>query len=158
MTTSILLALAALAFLMLEIFFVSFGAITLVALVCAGGCVMTAFGVSTTFGWTMVGALVAGGPAVVWGAFKVLPKLPFGRKIILQAPEPDEIAPSDAGRLRRDLLGAVGETTSPLRPAGTAVFGGRPVSVVAKGVMLERGQKVRVVDVSGNRIVVDAVE
>lgn len=51
-------------------------------------------------------------------------------------------------------VGAVGVSNSPLRPAGRAVFGDNYLDVVTDGSFVERGQQVRVIDISGNRIVV----
>jgi membrane-bound serine protease (ClpP class) len=56
------------------------------------------------------------------------------------------------------LVGKTGETLSTLRPAGLAEFDGERVDVVSDSAFLDRGQKVKVVEVEGNRVVVDAVE
>jgi len=53
-------------------------------------------------------------------------------------------------------VGAVGVTTTPLRPAGSAEIDGRLVDVVAGLGMIDAGQRVRVVKVSGMRVVVEA--
>ena len=47
---------------------------------------------------------------------------------------------------------------SALRPTGIARIDGRRVDVVTRGEQLEPGTRVRVVEVSGNRLVVAAVE
>ncbi|UCG56920.1 MAG: hypothetical protein JSU70_18905 [Phycisphaerales bacterium] len=55
-------------------------------------------------------------------------------------------------------IGHIGEVTSPLRPVGKAQFGDAIVDVVATAEFLERGAKVEVIEIHGNRVVVKAVE
>lgn len=57
-----------------------------------------------------------------------------------------------------DLVGKEGRTLSPLRPAGLAEFGDDRVDVVADSEFLDAGVAVRVIEVEGNRVVVEAVE
>lgn len=52
-------------------------------------------------------------------------------------------------------VGGEGVVVSPLRPSGRAQFGSRVADVVAVSGWIEVGQPVRVVEVRGNRIVVD---
>jgi membrane-bound serine protease (ClpP class) len=54
-------------------------------------------------------------------------------------------------------VGVVGETASDLRPTGTARFGGHIIDVVSVGPYIGAGQAVKVIEVHGNRIVVDEV-
>lgn len=55
------------------------------------------------------------------------------------------------------LLGKEGEALSLLRPSGTAQIEGKRWSVVTRGEVLEKGTRVKILDVSGNRIVVKKV-
>lgn len=55
------------------------------------------------------------------------------------------------------LLGEEGVAISPLRPAGIVEIAGRRVDVVADSEFLDAGQPVRVSEVEGTRIVVEAV-
>ncbi len=55
-------------------------------------------------------------------------------------------------------VGDWGIAVSPLRPAGKGRFGEEYVDIVADGAFVEQGSQVRVTDVSGNHIVVAAVE
>lgn len=56
------------------------------------------------------------------------------------------------------LVGQTGLAATRLRPSGKARFGELLVSVISDGSSLEANQEVRVVQVLGNRIVVEAVE
>ncbi len=53
------------------------------------------------------------------------------------------------------LLGASGAVLTALRPAGTIEVDGRRLDAVAQGAFIEKGGTVRVVEVHGNRIVVE---
>ncbi|MFG0267601.1 MAG: nodulation protein NfeD [Rhodopirellula sp. JB055] len=57
-----------------------------------------------------------------------------------------------------DLLGQTGEATTPLRPSGKARFGERIVPVVSDATAIDAGQSIRVIQVLGNRITVEAVD
>ncbi|NQU19836.1 MAG: peptidase [Candidatus Nealsonbacteria bacterium] len=55
-------------------------------------------------------------------------------------------------------IGDVGEADSPLRPAGKVRFGEEYVDVVTEGTLIAPGTQVRVIKISGNRVVVRQVE
>lgn len=86
--------------------------------------------------------------------FRFLPRLPFGRRLILEtelkattgyASPPD----SDNRWLHRN-----GRTISALRPAGIAEIDGERVDVVSDGEFIDPGVDITVARVDGNRIVV----
>ena len=52
------------------------------------------------------------------------------------------------------MLGAEGVAETELRPSGIARLNGRRSDVVADGEFIPQGTRVRVIEVSGNRIVV----
>ena len=56
-----------------------------------------------------------------------------------------------------ELVGVEGVTVTPLRPAGTMLVGEDRIDVVADGEFLAKGATVRVVEVEGTRVVVEAV-
>jgi membrane-bound serine protease (ClpP class) len=57
-----------------------------------------------------------------------------------------------------DLVGKEGMTLTPLHPAGMALIEERKVDVVTLGDYIEKDVPIRVVDISGNRVVVRQVE
>ncbi|WP_082420658.1 nodulation protein NfeD [Paenibacillus sp. A3] len=59
---------------------------------------------------------------------------------------------------RSDLLGRSGKAVTPLRPAGTALFGDERVDVVTVGDFVESGRTVKVTHVEGVRVVVQEVK
>jgi len=56
-----------------------------------------------------------------------------------------------------ELLGAIGTSTTALRPAGVVRFGDKFVDVVSDGGFIPLGTRVQVVAVEGTRIVVKEV-
>jgi membrane-bound serine protease (ClpP class) len=54
-------------------------------------------------------------------------------------------------------IGELGEVVSILRPTGKAKFGGAIVDVVAEAEFLDKGTKVEIIEIHGNRVVVKAV-
>jgi len=79
----------------------------------------------------------------------LFPGTPIGKKIMLK-----RVLPRENSLPVQSLLGATGESVTPLRPAGTAVIGGRRVDVVAESGLIEPGQKIEVVLQEGLRVVV----
>jgi membrane-bound ClpP family serine protease len=147
-----LLVVVGLLLIFLEVLFVSMGALGIGAAGCLLGSIFLAFQVSLAFGIgvTVFEALAA--PAVFFLSFKVLPKTPFGKRLILTGP-PTDGAGGAADDSLSSLSGKRGVTVSPLRPAGFARIDGRKVDVVTRGEMISEG-----VDARGNRVVVAAVE
>ena len=157
MTLSILLVVGSLALIIMEVLFVSFGALALAAAALGVGGVVTAFSVSQMFGWIMAGVLLVGVPFCLKLAFTVLPKLGFARGFYLEAPELTDAERQAGARVDDKLLGQEGLATSALRPSGIAQFGEEVLQVVSQGVMIEPGARVRVVELTGNRIVVEEI-
>ena len=113
-------------------------------------------------------ALGVGMAAAIIGAFVLasyLPQIPYVNRLILTPQtEQEEIAgAAQAGSLGNDaprfatLLGAIGMTATPLRPAGKVAFGDELVDVVTEGDYVEAGTRVRVIEIEGNRVVVKQV-
>jgi membrane-bound serine protease (ClpP class) len=90
---------------------------------------------------------------VVAGLY-IMPHTRLGRAMIL-----DDTQQAEAGWVsdvdREDLLGKEGVVTTQLRPAGTIEIQGERVSAVANGSFIEKGATVRVIEVHGNRVVVE---
>lgn len=119
------------------------------ALIGAGA---TATAVVTALGRVAVSILIAMAGSLVLMRF--LPRLPFGRKLVLQTDmEADEgyVSSPDSDR---QWLGRTGLAVSPLRPAGIADMGHARVDVVSDGEFIDAGTPIEVTRVDGNRIVV----
>ena len=89
----------------------------------------------------------------------------LGRRLILKPPGGEG---SDAETAQRvvgpsadhfeGLLGREGVVVTALRPSGSADFEGRRVSVVSDGEAIPDGTRVRVINIEGNRVVVEALQ
>lgn len=99
-------------------------------------------------------------PIAIVVGLKAFPKTPVGRRLILGSA--GEEAHSDDADATADGVGAddtlkrgdEGEALTVLRPSGTGRFNGRKASVVTSGEYVERGARIRVIRVEGNRVVV----
>ena len=91
------------------------------------------------------------------GAFallRVLPHLPFGRRLVLETGMEADLGYVSAPESDRQWLGRTGTALSPLRPAGIAEIDGVRVDVVSDGGFIDAGTPIEVTRVDGNRIVV----
>jgi membrane-bound serine protease (ClpP class) len=112
----------------------------------------TAADIVGAFGRVAISLLLAlaGGLALL----RVLPRLPFGRRLVLDAEmgaDQGYTSPPENDRLQ---LGRAGIALSPLRPAGVADIGGSRVDVVSDGAFVDAGAAIEVTRVDGNRVVV----
>ena len=94
---------------------------------------------------------------------KYLPKTTFFSRLVLSpkagqgATEVNLTAPPEAGHI--DIkVGQEGEAISRLRPAGKARFAQAVVDVVSEGAFIDKGAKVMIIEVTGNRVVVRETE
>jgi membrane-bound serine protease (ClpP class) len=99
-----------------------------------------------------VSLLVALAASVV--LLRFLPKLPFGRQLILHTGLGADTGYASAPESDRQWLGMQGTAVSPLRPAGIADIDGKRVDVVSQGEWIDAGAPITVIRVDGNRIVV----
>jgi len=90
-----------------------------------------------------------------------LPHAPLLNRLMLAPPSGEEqqfIKQSESLTHFDDLLGAEGVTTTQLTPSGMARFGERLVDVITEGEMIAQGTRITVVEIHGNRVIVDRVE
>lgn len=119
------------------------------------GLVAMAAGVGSAFAYlgplwgsvATVGSLVGAGLLIF-----VAPRTKAGRRMILEQSQGDAIAPTEGGVSIGDLARAV----TPLRPSGAARFGDVDRDVVTSGEYIEQGTLVRVIEIEGVRVVVEA--
>jgi len=85
---------------------------------------------------------------------RFLPRLPVGRRLILQTELDAAHGYVSAPESDLHLLGRNGHALSPLHPAGIAQIDERRVDVVSEGEPIDAGCRIVVIRVDGNRIVV----
>jgi membrane-bound serine protease (ClpP class) len=108
--------------------------------------------VAIAMGRVMISVLLALAASLL--LLRFLPRLPFGRQLILGTGLAAGEGYASAPDSDNQWLGKNGSTFSPLRPAGIAVIDGERVDVVSDGEFIDAGMPVVVTRVDGNRIVV----
>ncbi|HEX5962090.1 MAG TPA: NfeD family protein, partial [Gemmatimonadales bacterium] len=105
-----------------------------------------------SMGWVALCVLLA--LAASLALLRVLPRLPWGRRLVLETELLAGAGGASAPEHDRRWLGKGGTAATPLRPAGVAYLDGERVDVVSEGAFIEAGQPIDVIRVDGNRIVV----
>lgn len=103
----------------------------------------------TTTGAILLACLVAFLPIffLVW-------KNVLGRFFAIQGDERDF---RSSTTVNKDLVDSEGIAVTPLHPSGIARINDRRYDVVTRGEMLEKGARIKVVEVAGNRVVVTRI-
>ena len=86
MILAVVLVLIGLGLVLAEVFFPSLGLFGLMAGACIIFADIIAFEESTVVGWIFIAAEVILIPLVIQTAFKILPRLPFGKQMMLEGP------------------------------------------------------------------------
>jgi len=151
---AILLMVIGIILLVIEIFVPDFGMIALIAVIMfVASMVVTAVAVPNGLFIVLIKLLVVA--AVFFGFFKIVKKKRIYDKVILNETlnqEKDEFGGLDF------FLGKVGVTKTPLKPLGTADFNGHVLEVSSEGSFITKEKKVKVIDVSNNKIIVRLLE
>jgi membrane-bound ClpP family serine protease len=160
---AILLLLVGLALIVCEVFIPSAGLIAAFATLCIAGSIASAWSAwwytNPTYFLFYAIALVALLPSAIGGAFYVLPRTAFGRKVLLEAPDLDEVTPyQEEQRQLMKLVGHIGKTVTLLNPGGLVEVDGTRQHCESEGLLLEAGTPVEIVAVKGIRVVVRPVE
>ncbi|MFH0964125.1 MAG: NfeD family protein [Planctomycetota bacterium] len=108
-------------------------------------------------GWVALAAAVVIGPVSFLLGMKIIPDSPLGKVLRLhkELNAAEGYVASERGL--EELVGKTGVAATSLRPAGLALIDGKRVDVVTSGFMIAKGVDVRVVQVDGNRVVVEEI-
>jgi len=158
MTLAICLVIIAFGLVLAEVAIPSFGLFSLLALGAYVWALVAAFQEGQRTGWTFVGLGIVLLPLAVALGFKLLPRTPVGKHLMLAPPDRSKLATGDPSQTAPDLVGREGVSLTNLRPAGLARIGEERVDVVAGGCFLDKNTPLRVIRVEGNRIVVEAIK
>ena len=98
-------------------------------------------------------------PTALALAFRWWPKTPMGRRLLPDLPSSEEVLPdSPQRRTLRQLVGKYGIAKSVMLPSGAVEIDGQTFDALSEGMPIEAGQRVRVIEVRGNRVVVRPIE
>lgn len=152
---AVLVLLIGLGLAVLEVFIPSGGILGFLSICSIFGSVFLAFRQSPLAGFLVLTMAIVGLPVVVVLALKYWPETPMGRRIILGSPRSEDVRSGITERRGLgELVGQVGQVKSPMLPSGAVAINGRTIDAVSEGMPIEPGQRVRVVEVRGSRVVV----
>lgn len=156
---AILLLLFGLALIVLEVFVPSAGILGLLAALAVIAANTVAFMEGPVYGVAMLGFSAIVLPLVIAAALRWWPRSPIGRLVLIQRPaNPDDVLPeSEEYRGLRSLIGQYGVARSTMLPSGAVRIEGRIYDAISEGMAVDAGQRVKVVGVRTNRIVVRAL-
>jgi len=155
---AVFLYFACAALIIAEVFVPSGGLISICALGCLVGGVAIFFNHSTTAGWVGIITAIIMIPSVVIIAYRIFPKTRFGKSVTLTPPQRQQgDAIPDTDELK-ELLGATGIVSTPLRPVGMCDFSGQRIECVAESGYVDKGKKVKVIHVQGTQLTVRTIE
>ena len=141
-----------------EIFVPSGGLISIAALACLVGGLMIFFRLEEVPRWVGIVTALVEIPAVLVVAYKIFPRTSFGKSVTLAPPQrPEGDAVPDTNELK-ELLGAVGQVISPLRPVGMVDFDGKRLECVAESGYVDKGAQVKVIDVESTQLTVRVID
>ena len=83
---------------------------------------------------------------------------PFFRGLMMEPVNENHINEAEKLADYSHLLGCVGVTTTPLRPAGKIRVDEQLIQVVSDGSVIAMGQPVKITEINGTRVVVEAQE
>jgi len=155
---AVFLYFACAALIIAEVFVPSGGLISIFALACLIGGAVIFFRHSATAGWIGVGIAAVMIPTVLIFAYRIFPKTRFGKSVTLTPPKRQQgDAIPDTSELK-EMLGKVGVVITPLRPVGMCDFAEKRIECVAESGYVDKGKKVKVIDVESTQLTVRMIE
>jgi len=113
------------------------------------------FSQGSAIGLAVLAGAVFGIPAVMILGFKYWPSTSLGKQMLLHVPTSDEVLPeNDPRKTLLGLVGRVGRAKSKMLPSGIIAVDGKTLDAISEGLPIEVGQRVRVIEVRGNRVMV----
>ena len=107
---------------------------------------------------TLLGVFL-GAPILASILVRIWPRTPWGRRMVLQAPQEDAtVAQMPVNLELEHYRGQFGRAISSLRPSGVADFEGKRIDVLTEGGAVEAGEMVRCLEVRAGRVIVRRVD
>lgn len=139
-----------------EVFFPSFGVLSVIAGVTIVTAVFLSFQHGTMIGLLFLTTVLISAPVVLVLAFRTFPKTRFGKKLILQGPNFDPNAEPLHAEGLEDCIGQTGVAVNDLHPVGTIAIGNRRYDAKSRGELIEEGAQVRVLAIEMSQLLVAA--
>lgn len=141
----------------MEVFIPSGGVLGFLSFCALGTAIVLAFFHTPLVGGIFLAIVLFGVPIVILVGLQWFPYTPVGRRIILSAPEDEDLLPDSRHELGK-LVGKVGKAKSKMLPSGAVVIDNRSYDAVSDGMPIDPGQLVKVIEVRGNRMVVRPID
>ena len=110
---------------------------------------------SPSLWWSYMAFVVIMIPTTIVGAFQFLERSPLGKRILLTAPKPDEVAPyQEEVAILSGLVGQVGRAATLLNPGGMVEIASQRLHSISEGLLIAAGENVEIIAVRGTRVVV----
>ena len=158
MTYAIILLVAGILLAFLETIVPSGGMLGFLAATSLIGAVILGFMHGEPAGWIILLVTAVCVPILILLGLKVLPKTPFGRRMILAQRDGKHDSPGGKAGISDEnfspLKDKTGVTITELRPSGIAEIEDKRYSVVSEGEMIDSSVEIIVKDVEGNNIIV----
>ena len=153
---AVLLLVLGIGCLVLEMFIPSGGLLGVLAALSIIGAIVLAFLSGPVAGLVMTLTVTLMIPVMLAVAVKYWPETPLGRVILLRRPQgADEVLPQTQGyRSIPAMVGKRGIAKSMMLPSGVVLVEGKTYDAVSNGLPIEPGQKVRVIAIDTQRLVV----
>lgn len=156
---AIVLLLAGIGFLIAELFFPSAGLLSFLAAVTLIASIFVAFQSGPFVGLIVLVVIVVGGPILIVTGLKIWPNTPIGRRIMLSVPESEGAEVEDEHQVYlKSLIGQVGRARCEMLPGGLISVDGRTIDAVSQGMVVEKGQMVRIISAQTNCVTVRPLE
>lgn len=160
-TLAIVLLAVCLGLLLAEVFIPSGGLLLVTALVALAGSIWLAWRAwseEPLLWWSYIGSVVVILPSSVGAILYWLPRTNWGKRILLEAPAPEEVVGyAEETEKLRQLIGRQGRTLTLMTPGGMVRVGEERYHAQSEGLLIEAGKPIEVVDISGNHLVVREV-
>lgn len=139
--------------LIIEIFIPGFGVFGVSGIICCVLSIISVFSNTRQALTSVIFALIASF-VIVYLLLKYVIKKPVLNKLVLDTKQEKSKGYTTSYKNSQKFLGKTGTTLTPLRPSGTAAFNGEKLDVLSEGEFILEGEKVVVIKVEGNKIMV----
>jgi len=152
----LLLFIVAVAFVFIELFLPG-GVFGVLGLLAFAASIVLGFHQYREMGFLIAGAELAIATALIMIGLKRFPQSFAGKLLILGRRLDKKSGFSGTDALER-YIGQEGVSLTHLRPAGIADIGSKRLDVVTEGMFIDKGKRLKVISVEGNRMVVREIE
>jgi membrane-bound serine protease (ClpP class) len=158
LTWALILLAFGLVCLVLEFFVPSSGVLGVLCALSLIGCVVLGFMSGSNTGAALLLAIMIVVPAALFAGIHYWPDTAIGRMVLIPRPShADEVLPeTHQYRGLRELVGKRGTAKSLMLPGGIVQIEGKNYDAISEGTVIEAGQRILVVQISTQRLVVRA--